>query len=163
MAGAQIPLSFLPHESPIGKKQLVATALLFSPKGVLPQRRQSKNDNTGLGCARLSALPAVPLAFQKTFSLLVSSREARPAAGRGGGGGAAKAAGGGRSGAYGRMAGARCGARPRPFRLVGVFLGVESSSILFSHRSFQKPDPFPQGFGWFSRKKDPWKEWRSYP
>ena len=41
-----------------------------------------------------------------------------------------------------------------------LFLGVDSSSILFSHGSLQKPDPFPQGFWWFSRKKDPWKEWK---
>ena len=34
--------------------------------------------------------------------------------------------------------------------------GVGSFSIFFSHRSFQKPDPFLQGFWWFSRKQDPW-------
>ena len=39
-------------------------------------------------------------------------------------------------------------------------LRVDSFFVLFKHRSFQKPDPFP----WvsrrrFSRKKDPWKEW----
>ena len=34
-----------------------------------------------------------------------------------------------------------------------TFLVVDSLSILFSHRSFQKPDRhFPQGFWWFSRK-----------
>ena len=39
---------------------------------------------------------------------------------------------------------------------------VESFSILFNHRSFQKPDAFSQGFSRFSRKKDPWKEWGRY-
>ena len=34
--------------------------------------------------------------------------------------------------------------------------------ILFNHRSLQKPAAFP-GVWWFSRKKDPWKEWGSYP
>ena len=38
--------------------------------------------------------------------------------------------------------------------------GVDCLPILFS-RSFQKPDPFPQGFWWFSGKDpDPWKEWK---
>ena len=40
---------------------------------------------------------------------------------------------------------------------------VDSLSILFNHRSVQKPDPFAQDFWWCSRKKDPWKEWGSYP
>ena len=41
-------------------------------------------------------------------------------------------------------------------------LGVDSLSILFSHRSFQKPAISP-GFWRFSRKKDPWKECGSSP
>ena len=40
-----------------------------------------------------------------------------------------------------------------------AILGVDSLSILFNHRSFQKPDPFSLGFRRFSRRKDPWKEW----
>ena len=40
-------------------------------------------------------------------------------------------------------------------------LGVDSLSFFFNHRSFQKPDLFPRGFGWFFRKKDAWKEWGS--
>ena len=44
----------------------------------------------------------------------------------------------------------------------GFYLGVDSSSILFSHPSFQKPAISP-GFLALSRKKDPWKEWGSYP
>ena len=42
-------------------------------------------------------------------------------------------------------------------------LGVDSLSILFNHRSFQKPIAVFPGFGWVSRKKDPWKEWGSNP
>ena len=38
-----------------------------------------------------------------------------------------------------------------------LFLGVDSSSILFNHRSFQKADPFSLGFRRFSRKiRSPW-------
>ena len=44
-----------------------------------------------------------------------------------------------------------------------VILGVDSSSILCNHGSFQKPDLFPQGFGWCVRKKDAWKEWGRLP
>ena len=40
------------------------------------------------------------------------------------------------------------------------YSGVDSISILFNHCSFQKPIAFPQAFWWFSRKKDPWKEWK---
>ena len=40
------------------------------------------------------------------------------------------------------------------------FLGLDSFSILFNHRSFQSPDPFSLGFCRFSGKKDPWKEWK---
>ena len=63
---------------------------------------------------------------------------------------------------------------PRPFGacLLSVFLlicfpwfalvlGLDSLSILFNHRSFQKPGPFPLSFRWFPEKKDPWKEWGS--
>ena len=47
----------------------------------------------------------------------------------------------------------------------GVILGCFFSfSILFNHRSFEKPiDPFSLGFRWFSRKKDPWKKWKIFP
>ena len=38
-----------------------------------------------------------------------------------------------------------------------------SFSILFSHRSFQKPAISPAFLVWFSRKKDRWKECGSYP
>ena len=43
-----------------------------------------------------------------------------------------------------------------------IRLGVDSVSILSSHRFFFKKQPFPKGFR-FSRKKDPWKEWGSDP
>ena len=52
------------------------------------------------------------------------------------------------------------------FMRVGTdILGVDSLSILFNHRSFQKPDPFSIGFRRSSRKirSDPWKEWGRYP
>ena len=55
----------------------------------------------------------------------------------------------------------------KPFKKVvcekGYVLGVDSISILFNHRSFQKQDLFPQGVGWFFRKKNAWKEWGRYP
>ena len=35
-------------------------------------------------------------------------------------------------------------------------LGVDSFSIIFIVL-FKNRSPFPQGFWWFSRKKDPWK------
>ena len=47
-------------------------------------------------------------------------------------------------------------------------LGVDSLSILFNQRSFQKPEQFLFSlffllrFRRLSRKKDPWKEWGSY-
>ena len=49
-------------------------------------------------------------------------------------------------------------------QVVAIILGVDSSSILFSHPSFNN-QPFPQGVWWFSRKKDPWKElkWMLFP
>ena len=47
---------------------------------------------------------------------------------------------------------------PRPTHFL---LGVGSISILFSHRSFQKPAISPGFLVVF--KKDPWKAWGSYP
>ena len=38
-------------------------------------------------------------------------------------------------------------------------LGLHSLSILFNHRSSQKPIANSPGFGWFPEKKDPWKAW----
>ena len=40
---------------------------------------------------------------------------------------------------------------------------LEVASPFFSAIVLFKNQPFPQGFWWFSRKKDPWKEWGSYP
>ena len=42
-------------------------------------------------------------------------------------------------------------------------LGGDSFSILFNHRSFQKPDPFSLGFRRFYRKKDPGKNGEGAP
>ena len=44
---------------------------------------------------------------------------------------------------------------------IASVLGVDSP--FFSAIVLFKNQPFPQGFWWFSRKKDPWKEWGSYP
>ena len=60
-----------------------------------------------------------------------------------------------------RHVGPEAGA-PRSLRLrfgVGapVGLGVDSFSILFSHRSFQEPDPFPRGCGGFLVRRIPGK------
>ena len=46
-----------------------------------------------------------------------------------------------------------------------IFLGFDSFSIIFNHRSFQTPDPFSSllfllGLVRLFEKKDPWKEWR---
>ena len=41
-----------------------------------------------------------------------------------------------------------------------IILGVDSFSILFNHRSFQKPDLFPPVDGLLKRNEDPWKEWK---
>ena len=40
-------------------------------------------------------------------------------------------------------------------------LGVDSP--FFSTIVLLKNQLFPQGFGWFCRKKDAWKEWGRYP
>ena len=40
----------------------------------------------------------------------------------------------------------------------GVLEPFLSTIVLFNNRSL-----FPQGFGVFSGRKDPWKEWGSYP
>ena len=42
----------------------------------------------------------------------------------------------------------------------GFFPGVDSDSILFSHRSFQKPMAMSPGILVFLKDPNPWKEWK---
>ena len=44
---------------------------------------------------------------------------------------------------------------------VDPLLGFDSP--FFSAIVLANSQPFPQGCWWFSRKKDPWKEWGSFP
>ena len=46
--------------------------------------------------------------------------------------------------------------RPQAFEKSDTCLEVDSDSILYNHRSFGRSF----GFRRFSRKKDPWKEWK---
>ena len=48
-------------------------------------------------------------------------------------------------------------------RVRGVsFISPGVASPFFSTIVLFKNQLFPQGFGWFFRKKDAWKEWGSY-
>ena len=54
-------------------------------------------------------------------------------------------------------------ARRRSLTVTMRRISLGADFPFFSAIVLFKNQPFPLGFLWFSRKKDPWKEWGSYP